>query len=162
MYVDRLECPTCRNAYESEKRIQLCECGSPLLVRYDLERVGTALDRQALTARPASLWRYRELLPVRDDGHIVSLGEGMTPLVWAPRLGGRFGFQNLYIKDEGNFVCPEGAATFAAARELLAQGWIKPEEEVVLLNTGTGLKYPQTVQAEAPLLKPGDELPVDG
>ena len=63
---------------------------------------------------------------------------------------------------EGNFVCPEGAATFAAARKLLAQGWIQPEEEVVLLNTGTGLKYPQTVQAEAPLLAPGDDLPVDG
>jgi threonine synthase len=63
---------------------------------------------------------------------------------------------------EGNFVCPEGAATLAAARKLLSQGWIQPEEEVVLLNTGTGLKYPQTVEAHPPLLAPGDDLPVDG
>jgi threonine synthase len=370
-------------------------------VRYDLERIGAVLGKEDLLPRPASLWRYRELLPVREDTNIVSLGEGMTPLVRAPRLGRRFGFENLFIKDEGiiptgtfkargatvgvscakevgvetlamptngnaggawaaycaaagircvivmpqdapaintkeiavtgadlylvdglisdagqilgravarhgwfdastlkepyriegkktmgleiaeqmgwrvpdviiyptgggvgiigiykafqelqalgwigskmtrlvavqssgcapiakayearattsefwdnaatcafgitvpkalgdflvleavyasegcavavtdtaileaqaqiaaaegNFVCPEGAATFAAARQLLEQGWIKPEEEVVLLNTGTGLKYPQTVQADPPRLTLGDDLPVD-
>ncbi len=402
MYLDHLECPRCGKTLAGGRRIQTCECGSPLLVRYDLERIGAVLDRQALTARPASLWRYRELLPVGDDAHIVSLGEGMTPLVRALRLGRRFGFENLFIKDEGiiptgtfkargaavgvscarevgvdtlamptngnaggawaaycaaagircvivmpqdapaintreiavtgadlflvdglisdagkivgravarhgwfdastlkepyriegkktmgleiaeqmgwrvpdvilyptgggvgiigiykalrelqalgwigakmprlvavqasgcapivkayearaaasefwegaatcafgitvpkalgdflvleavyathgcavavtdaaileaqaqiaaaegNFVCPEGAATFAAARELRAQGWIQPGEEVVLLNTGTGLKYPQTVDADPPLLAPGDDLPVVG
>ena len=402
MYLDHLECPRCAAIYDGGQRIQVCACGAPLLARYDLERVGAVVDRQALLARPASLWRYRELLPVRDDAHIVSLGEGLTPLVRAPRLGRRFGFENLFIKDEGiiptgtfkargaavgvscarevgvdtlamptngnaggawaaycaaagircvivmpqdapaintkeiavtgadlflvdglisdagkivgravarhgwfdastlkepyriegkktmgleiaeqmgwrvpdvilyptgggvgiigiykalrelqalgwigakmprlvavqasgcapivkayearetasefwegaatcafgitvpkalgdflvleavyathgcavavtdaaileaqgqiaaaegNFVCPEGAATLAAARKLLSQGWIQPEEEVVLLNTGTGLKYPQTVEAHPPLLAPGDDLPVDG
>jgi threonine synthase len=402
MYLDHLECPRCAATYDGGQRIQVCACGAPLLARYDLERVGAVVDRQALLARPASLWRYRELLPLRDDAHIVSLGEGLTPLVRAPRLGRRFGFENLFIKDEGiiptgtfkargaavgvscarevgvdtlamptngnaggawaaycaaagircvivmpqdapaintkeiavtgadlflvdglisdagkivgravarhgwfdastlkepyriegkktmgleiaeqmgwrvpdvilyptgggvgiigiykalrelqalgwigakmprlvavqasgcapivkayearetasefwegaatcafgitvpkalgdflvleavyathgcavavtdaaileaqgqiaaaegNFVCPEGAATLAAARKLLSQGWIQPEEEVVLLNTGTGLKYPQTVEAHPPLLAPGDDLPVDG
>ncbi len=402
MHVSHLECPQCTNTYEGGRRIQVCACGSPLLVRYALDRVGKALNRQDLLQRPATLWRYRELLPVRDETSIVSLGEGMTPLVRASQLGERFGFENLFIKDEGiiptgtfkargaavgvscarevavdtlamptngnaggawaaycaaagircvivmprdapaintkeiavtgadlylvdglisdagqivgravaqhgwfdastlkepyriegkktmgfeiaeqmgwrvpdviiyptgggvgiigiykafqelqalgwigekmsrlvavqasgcapivkayekrqnisefwegaatcafgitvpkalgdflvleavyasrgcavavtdeaileaqariaaaegNFVCPEGAATFAAARQLLEQGWINPEEEVVLLNTGTGLKYPQTVQAAPPLLAPGDDLPAKG
>ena len=61
---------------------------------------------------------------------------------------------------EGLFVCPEGAATFAAARKLRETGWIGQGERVVLLNTGTGLKYPETVQVTAPLLQPNDALPV--
>ncbi|GGE36689.1 threonine synthase [Pullulanibacillus camelliae] len=59
---------------------------------------------------------------------------------------------------EGAFICPEGAATFAAARQLRDKGWIKAEETVVTLNTGNGLKYPNTVQSDAPLLKPGTKL----
>jgi threonine synthase len=61
---------------------------------------------------------------------------------------------------EGLFVCPEGAATFAAARKLRETGWIGQRERVVLLNTGSGLKYPETVQVTVPVLQPGDELPV--
>lgn len=57
---------------------------------------------------------------------------------------------------EGAFVCPEGAAAFAAARKLRASGWIGGDDEVVVLNTGAGLKYPQTVPVDAPI------LPVDG
>ncbi len=194
MYVTHLECPQCANRYEGGRRIQVCDCGAPLLVRYDLERVDAVLDKDVLRGRAASLWRYRELLPVKESANIVSLGEGMTPLVRAPNLGRRFGFENLFIKDEG--IIPTGtfkargaavgvscarevgvdtlamptngnaggawAATFTAARQLLETGWIKPEEEVVLLNTGTGLKYPQTVQFDPPLLRPGDDLPMDG
>ncbi len=59
---------------------------------------------------------------------------------------------------EGAFVCPEGAACMAAAQRLLAEGWIKPEERVVILNTGCGIKYPETVQCDPPLLQPGDTL----
>jgi threonine synthase len=59
---------------------------------------------------------------------------------------------------EGLFICPEGAATLTAARQLLQSGWIKPDEKVVLLNTGSGLKYPDTVTVDAPVLQPGDEI----
>jgi threonine synthase len=59
---------------------------------------------------------------------------------------------------EGMFVCPEGAATLAALRRLVKDGWIEKNERVVLLNTGTGLKYPESVDAELPLLQPGDSL----
>jgi threonine synthase len=59
---------------------------------------------------------------------------------------------------EGAFVCPEGAATFSAARKLRENGWIKDGETVVALNTGSGIKYPETVQVEAPILDPQDRM----
>ena len=62
--------------------------------------------------------------------------------------------------EEGTYVCPEGAATLSAAIRLLNQGWIKRDEKVVLLNTGTGLKYPETVNINVPSLSPGDDLPL--
>jgi threonine synthase len=61
---------------------------------------------------------------------------------------------------EGAFVCPEGAAGVAAIRRLRESGWIDESDEVVLLNTGAGIKYPDTVAADAPILQPGDALPL--
>ncbi|HDL85932.1 MAG TPA: threonine synthase, partial [Candidatus Acetothermia bacterium] len=77
------------------------KCGKPLLARYDLESVKKSLGRDDLIERVASLWRYRELLPVREDANIVSLGEGYTPLIHAARSGARLGMERLFIKDEG-------------------------------------------------------------
>ncbi len=77
----------------------LCEaCGKPLLARYDLTAAAKTLTREVLAARPATMWRYAEVLPGNAP---VSLGEGMTPLVHAQRLGERLGLGSLYIKDEG-------------------------------------------------------------
>jgi threonine synthase len=56
-------------------------------------------------------------------------------------------------------VCPEGAATLSAAVKLAGSGWIRPEEKVVLLNTGSGLKYPETVITHPPVMSPEDNLP---
>ena len=72
----------------------------PLWVRYDLDAVRRELTKEKLRDRPPTMWRYRELLPPADDGHIVSLGETMTPLVACPRLGQRFGLSDLWVKDE--------------------------------------------------------------
>ena len=66
-------------------------------MRYDLETLGQALTRDTLEARPTDLWRWRELLPVRRTGSIVSLGEIETPLIPIPRSGG----PNVLVKDEG-------------------------------------------------------------
>ncbi len=60
---------------------------------------------------------------------------------------------------EGTFVCPEGAANYTAAKKLLASGWIKSNEKVVMLNTGTGLKYPDTVRVNVPVLQPDEDIP---
>jgi len=72
----------------------------PLWVRYDLDAVRHAVTRADLAERPPMMWRYRELLPPKDERSIVSLGEQMTPVLRCRRLGERFGLDNLFIKDE--------------------------------------------------------------
>jgi threonine synthase len=74
--------------------------GRPLWVRYDLERVAAAVTPAAVAARPPTLWRYREMLPLPMEVEPVTLGEGMTPLLPCPRLGKALGFQRLLVKDE--------------------------------------------------------------
>ena len=64
-------------------------------------------------------------------------------------------------KSEGTFICPEGAANLSAAMKLKDSGWIKSNERVVLLNTGSGLKYPESVTVRPPVLQPGDKLPME-
>ncbi|HEY0323089.1 MAG TPA: threonine synthase [Pyrinomonadaceae bacterium] len=101
MNVSHLECAACHETYEARRLLNLCgRCGKPLLVRYDLERASETLTKESLRGRPSSLWRYREVLPVERDENIVTLGEGWTPLLLAPRLAERVGLEKLYIKDE--------------------------------------------------------------
>ena len=101
-YLTHLECGYCGSKFDAEKLHTLCpKCGKPLLARYDLKEAGKSLHRDDLTGREPSLWRYRELLPVRDEANIVSLGEGYTPLLHAERTGSRLGMDRLFIKDEG-------------------------------------------------------------
>lgn len=106
-YVSHLECPKCGERYEENKVQQLCKCGSPLLVRYDLEKVKANVTREDIAKRPNSLWRYHELLPVHDEENVVTLGEGMTPFEKLLSLGAEYGLKNLYIKDEG--IIPTGS-----------------------------------------------------
>ena len=73
-------------------------CSSPLLARYDLSVAKRTLTLDGLRTRVRTMWRYEEVLPGAPP---VTLGEGMTPLIHAGRLGERVGLSNLYIKDEG-------------------------------------------------------------
>lgn len=101
MHVKNLECSFCHREYEARKLHNVCtDCGKPLLVRYDLKRIGKFLSRQTLFGRRADLWRYREVLPVRREDNIVTLGEGWTPLHHAKHLGAALGLSELYVKDE--------------------------------------------------------------
>lgn len=83
-------------------RIQTLHNDRPLWVRYDLDAVGRTLTKASLRDRPATMWRYRELLPVPFEQEPVSLGEGRTPLLTCDRLASRYGLQNLWIKDESH------------------------------------------------------------
>ncbi|HSR56256.1 MAG TPA: threonine synthase, partial [Alphaproteobacteria bacterium] len=74
-----LECGATGAEYPPDRICNLSEAGKPLLVRYDLDGVAEAVDRDDLANRAPDLWRYRELLPVRKVENIVSLGETMTP-----------------------------------------------------------------------------------
>ena len=97
-----LECTACGQTYESERlwRLSPC-CEKPLYARYDLDRLRGVFRPSDLAGRPATLWRYAEVLPVRDPARRVSLGEGFTPLLDAPRLADALGMRRLWIKDEG-------------------------------------------------------------
>jgi threonine synthase len=101
-YLSHLECGRCGAAQDADRVWNLCpECGKPLLARYDLEAARAGFPRASLAGRPADLWRYAEMLPVRDPRHRLCLGEGWTPLVHARRLGEAVGHAPLYLKDEG-------------------------------------------------------------
>jgi threonine synthase len=110
MYATHLSCPKCSATYESERLMQVCECGAPLLVDYDLPKIRSVLTKKILKEREPTLWRYRELLPVKREENIVCLGEGMTPLLPLKNLGPQLGIPNLFLKDEG--IIPTG--TFKA------------------------------------------------
>lgn len=107
MNVTHLYCSACGKEYEPRKLYNLCECGKPLMVAYDLDAAARTLSRESLAGREASLWRYREVLPLDDERNKLTLGEGMTPLLKAERLGAQLGLSNLFIKDEG--VNPTGS-----------------------------------------------------
>src|SRR5580698_1401798 len=100
-FMTHLECSLCSKIFEAGRRWNLCECGGPLLVRYDLARLRTEWQRESLNTAVNSMWRYSPALPVRDQSSIVSLGEGMTPLLAAHRTGARIGATDLLVKDEG-------------------------------------------------------------
>jgi threonine synthase len=122
-----LECGACAATYEPDQLINLCPaCGKPLLARYDLRRAAATLTRESLAARRTDMWRYQEVLPVRDDATILSLGEGWTPLMHATRLGAQIGCANTYIKDEslnptGSFKARGLSAAVSRAYELGAR-----------------------------------------
>ena len=100
-FVTHLECAYTGEHHPADEVHNLSRAGKPLLVRYDLLGVKEALSKDALACRPADLWRYRELLPVRRVSDIVSLGEVVTPLVWLPKLARKLGGGDLIVKDEG-------------------------------------------------------------
>jgi threonine synthase len=99
-FAERIVCARCQKRFALSELLNLCSCGSPLLVRYDIKGAKTALAKSDLVGRGASLWRYRELLPLQDDANRISLGEGFTPLLAAKKLGDALGLSRLWIKDE--------------------------------------------------------------
>jgi threonine synthase len=100
-YLIDLECPECHRHFNADEPQTFCpDCRSPLLARYDLPALRAALPREALNNRPRGIWRWAELLPVRDARYRLTLGEGGTPLLAAPRIGNELGLENVFIKDE--------------------------------------------------------------
>lgn len=103
--LSHLECARCDRKWPADVLTNVCDCGSPLLARYEFDSVATA--PAGLADRMPSLWRYHELLPVRSADAVVTFGEGMTPLLPLPRLGHHLGLQHLLLKDEG--MLPTGS-----------------------------------------------------
>jgi len=99
-FVTHLECSLTGEHYPADQLHNLSAAGKPLLVRYDLDAVADAINKDTIARRPADLWRWRELLPVRNHSNIVSLGEAATPLVPLHRTAG-IGIRPPLVKDEG-------------------------------------------------------------
>ena len=122
-----LQCTACGREHDADRLQTLCpDCGKVIFARYDLGRAARTLTREAVAARPRGMWRWRELLPVRDAENIVSLGEGDSPLLPAPRLGALAGLKRLLVKDEGtnptgSFKARGISAAVSRARELGAR-----------------------------------------
>ena len=119
-----LECSTCGARHECDELQTVCRpCGRALFARYDLDAARSTLTREALRGREASMWRYAEVMPASELAGSVSLGEGMTPLLAAARLGAELGCGDLLVKDEGgnptgSFKARGIAAAMAMARRL--------------------------------------------
>ena len=96
-FVTHLECSMTGEHYPADQPRGLSSVGRPVIVRYDLAALKASLPRALLEARPTDLWRWRELLPVRDAANIVSLGEVETPLIPVPKSAGA----KVLVKDEG-------------------------------------------------------------
>ena len=131
-YLTHLECTACGQRHDADVLQNLCrDCGKVLYPRYDLSAAAKAVSPADIASRQQTMWRYREVLPVRDDAFEVSLGEGGTPLLRAERLGAALGCTDLYIKEEG--VNPTGsfkargmAAAVSRAKELGAEQLVVP------------------------------------
>lgn len=125
MFATHLECANCGKVHEANRIQFLCtDCGKPLLVRYDLDKASRTMTKESLRTRVASLWRYREVLPVVDDSNIVTFGEGFTELLRVDRLAATLPLKlGLFIKDEstnptGSFKARGMTAAVSMAKEL--------------------------------------------
>jgi threonine synthase len=101
-YLSHLECAWTGESYEADQLMNVSPAaGKPLLARYDMDAARTAFPREALAGRPANLWRYAEMLPVRDAVFRLTLGEGFTPLLKLDHLAEAVGLNAVYAKEEG-------------------------------------------------------------
>jgi threonine synthase len=130
-FLDHLQCTVCGRQFGADELRTTCpECGKVLFARYDLPAARRSMTRD-FTKRTPTMWRYRELMPVRQDSNIVSLGEGMTPLLRATRLGCAYDFDRLFIKEEGlnptgSFKARGMSAAVSRAKELGVRGIAAP------------------------------------
>jgi threonine synthase len=204
--LSHLECSRDGSHHDADVVQGTSPLGAPLLARYDIERAAAAVTPADIAARPPDLWRYHELLPVRDPApRLVAVqAAGCAPIVDAfhagldestapgdahtvafgitvPKALGDFlvldaarstggtaiavtdeellAAQQALARDEGTWVCPEGAACFAAVGQLRESGWLAGDEDVVVLNTGAGLIYPDTVTVDVPTLARDGVIP---
>jgi threonine synthase len=131
-FISHLQCSGCGREYAHRELHTFCpECQSPLLAIYDLESARRHVDRDELPRRRRGMWRWHEILPVLEEENRVFLGEGDTPLLSLPRLGGELGLSNLYVKDEsnnptGSFKARGLAAAVSKAKELGVEKVIIP------------------------------------
>ena len=154
-----LECTRCGKSYESERLWHLSPCcQKPLYARYDLDRIRPHFRPFDLAGREPTLWRYAEVLPVRDPARRLTQGEGFTPLIDAPRLASELGLERVWIKDEGQ----NPTASFKARGLVMAiaRAWELGVEAVAIPTAGNAggatAAYAAAAGLEAHVAAPAD------
>ncbi|SFW91017.1 threonine synthase [Amycolatopsis australiensis] len=130
-FLSHLECSRTGERLDADTVQGLSPAGAPLLARYDLDGVREAVTPKEIAGREPTLWRYHEVLPVRSPQSVVSLGEGLTPLLRLPRYGRELGLSRLWMKDEGlvptgTFKARGAAVGVSRAAELGVRGIAMP------------------------------------
>ena len=154
-----LECTKCGSRFARDSGRSLCAaCGGPLFARYESGR----LERGAFASRPRGMWRWAEMMPVLDPGNVVTLGEGDTPLLDAPRLSASGGFAAIAIKDEGNnpsgsFKARGLSAAVSKAKELGVRAIALPTAGNA---GGAAAAYAARAGMECHVFMPSDTPPV--
>lgn len=131
-FVSHLECFQCGDWFNPSRIHTYCQnCNQPLLVKYNLNEIKSALTPRAFTNRVHSLWRYGELLPLQNEENKVTLEEGFTPLYHLKRLGNRYELPSVWVKEEGlnptgSFKARGQTLAISKAKELGVQECIVP------------------------------------
>jgi len=118
-----LKCPECGTLHNAAVVNTVCineSCKSTLFAQYNLS---TGINKSVLQSRPATMWRYKEFLPVIDEKNIVTLGEGFTPIIPVENLKSFIGDNEVFWKDEsgnptGSFKARGISAAISKAKEL--------------------------------------------
>ena len=158
-YLSHLECPECGKIFNADQLQTYClDCRSPLYARYDLLAVRSSIKKTAFSRRSRGLWRWAELLPVRDPANRLTLGEGDTPLLFTPHLGVQNRLSNLWVKNEalnptGSFKARGLGVAVARAMELGVKALVIPTAG----NAGGALAaYASRAHLEAHVFMPPD------
>lgn len=154
-----LECPECRELFNHEQLQTICtKCDSPLLCHYDLVDYADSLDKEQISSRPRGMWRWHELLPVKNHEFCLTLGEGDTALLPVPRIAAELGIGSVFVKDEGGnptgtFKARGLAVAVSRAKELGAKALSIPTAG----NAGGALAaYAARAEMEAHVFMPAD------
>ncbi|MFM6924183.1 MAG: threonine synthase [Ferruginibacter sp.] len=127
--MQNLECSNCGRSYDPEQINTFADCcNKPLTANYDL---ATGISKRDIDYRDNSIWRYHMLLPVIDKRNIISLGEGMTPILHLQTLGKKYTLPNLFLKDEtlnptGSFKARGLSVAVSKAKEMGISSCIIP------------------------------------
>ena len=163
-YLSHLECPECHQKFKADQIQTYCQdCQSPVLARYDLPAAARAINPRLVADRPRGIWRWSELLPVRQERFRLTLGEGEARLLPASRVGAFLGFNNLFIKDEssnptGSFKARGMAVALSRAIELKLKEFAIPTAG----NAGSALAfYAARAAVKAHVFMPKDAPPAN-
>jgi threonine synthase len=135
MFLSHLECTRCEKEHSADIVQTTCNaCSGVLFARYRLTDAANYLSKQTLQNRQSTMWRYRELLPVKEDSNIITLGEGFTPILRLRKAGNTTGLRNLCMKDDG--LIPTGTFKARGMASAISKSKELGVKEVVVATAG--------------------------